>query len=419
MKFNSKYLLALIPLTITAMIVYWFSNIVSYVILAWVVSMIGAPMVTWLRRYIGKDAAAGLTLGSFVFIGGLLLYIFIPPLVNQARYLSTIDYNKVITSIEEPLNDWENWLIDKGLMPKNKDTRLATSEAPEKPFIFEKVYPADSLLQLKPKEGNIVITLRLDASDLVKANAGNQSNEEQNQDFFEKLRTNLVYYFNPSRIQYFFNATVGAFGNFLVGISSVLFISFFFLREQGLFYKMIQSLVPNEYESKSAHAIDQTSKLLIRYFTGILLQMLMVTMLVSVPLRLMSIDNALLIAFFAAILNVIPYIGPIIGALFGIVITVSSHNTGLFYGDLMPELIKVLSVFVFMQLIDNFLLQPIIFSKSVKAHPLEIFIVVLIGANLGGILGMVLAIPVYTVFRVIAKVFLSEFKVIQSLTRNI
>lgn len=60
---------------------------------------------------------------------------------------------------------------------------------------------------------------------------------------------------------------------------------------------MIQSLVPNEYEAKAAHAIDQTSKLLIRYFSGILLQMAIVTLLVSVPLRIMGIDNALLIAF--------------------------------------------------------------------------------------------------------------------------
>ena len=69
-----------------------------------------------------------------------------------------------------------------------------------------------------------------------------------------------------------------------------------------------------------------------------------------------------------------------------------------------------------MQLLDNFILQPQIFSASVKAHPLEIFICVLVGAKIGGILGMVLAIPVYTVLRVIAKVFLSEFKIVQKIT---
>jgi len=72
-----------------------------------------------------------------------------------------------------------------------------------------------------------------------------------------------------------------------------------------------------------------------------------------------------------------------------------------------------------MQLLDNFFLQPTIFGRSVKAHPLEIFIVVLVGAKLGGILGMVVAIPAYTVFRVIGKVFFSEFKVIQRITQGL
>ena len=416
MKFNLRYLLALIPLSVAAVLIYWFSNIVTYVIVAWAVSMIGAPLVTRLRPYLGKSGAAFVTLGSFVFIGGLLLYIFIPPLVNQARYLSRIDYTKVIGGVEQPIHDWENWLIDKGLMPKKKSAPVAKKDSLNNNFIFEHTYPADSLLPNQP--GNIVITVKLDASDLI-SQEKEEADKEENPDFFEKLKSNLVYYINPSRIQYFFNATVGAFGNLILGISSVLFISFFFLREQGLFYKMIQSLVPNEYEAKAAHAIDQTSKLLIRYFSGILLQMAIFTMLVAVPLRVMGIDNALLIAFFAAILNVIPYIGPIIGALFGVVITLSSNPSAPFYTEMMPEMIRVLSVFIIMQIIDNFILQPIIFSKSVKAHPLEIFLVVLIGAKLGGILGMVLAIPMYTVFRVIGKVFLSEFKVIQNLTRNI
>lgn len=416
MKFNLRYLLALIPLSVAAVLIYWFSNIVTYVIVAWAVSMIGAPLVTRLRPYLGKSGAAFVTLGSFVFIGGLLLYIFIPPLVNQARYLSRIDYSKVIGGVEQPIHDWENWLIDKGLMPKKKSVPVAKKDSLNNNFIFEQTYPVDSLLPNQP--GNIVITVKLDASDLI-SKEKKEADKEENPDFFEKLKSNLVYYINPSRIQYFFNATVGAFGNLILGISSVLFISFFFLREQGLFYKMIQSLVPNEYEAKAAHAIDQTSKLLIRYFSGILLQMAIVTLLVSVPLRIMGIDNALLIAFFAAILNVIPYIGPIIGALFGVVITLSSNPSAPFYSEMMPEMIRVLSVFIIMQIIDNFVLQPIIFSKSVKAHPLEIFLVVLIGAKLGGILGMVLAIPLYTVFRVIGKVFLSEFKVIQNLTRNI
>jgi predicted PurR-regulated permease PerM len=132
----------------------------------------------------------------------------------------------------------------------------------------------------------------------------------------------------------------------------------------------------------------------------------------------LGVKNALLIGFFAGIMNVIPYVGPIIAAAVGMVITLSSNMELSFYDEMIPLLTKVGIVFIATRLIDDIILQPNIFSKSVKAHPLEIFIIVLVGAKVGGILGMVLAIPFYTAFRVIGKVFLSEFKVIQSLTRN-
>ena len=83
---------------------------------------------------------------------------------------------------------------------------------------------------------------------------------------------------------------------------------------------------------------------------------------------------------------------------------------------MLPMLSKVVIVFGAMQLLDNFILQPWIFSNSVLAHPLEIFIVILMGAQINGIIGMVLAIPVYTVLRVIARAFLSEFKLVQKIT---
>ena len=115
-------------------------------------------------------------------------------------------------------------------------------------------------------------------------------------------------------------------------------------------------------------------------------------------------------------MNVIPFIGPILGALIGVLITISSNVDLPFYDETMPLIFKVLAAFATMQLIDNFLLQPNIFSKSVKAHPLEIFVIILMFGKVWGVLGMVLAIPAYTVLRVLAKVFLSEYKLVQKLT---
>ncbi|MBK8392288.1 MAG: AI-2E family transporter [Saprospiraceae bacterium] len=420
MKFDKKYLLAIIPLAIVLGLLYYFRTIVSYVIIAWVVSMIGAPLVVFLRRYLGKTLAATATLFLFGIIFGLILYIFIPPLVNQAKYLSSIDYQKVVNSLEEPLEDWENWLANKGLLSKRQDTEFIANPANDGEYIFNENVVLDSLVRTMDSSvvTHVSINLKIDASDLNYQRQNINQNIEQ-EDFFGKLRKNLMYYINPSRIQSMFTSTVSAFGNMVVGIMSVMFIAFFFLKEQGLFYEMIKTAVPVEYEERTTHAIDESSKLLIRYFIGIFIQITIVTIVSTILLSALGIQNALLIAFFAAIMNVIPYMGPIIGASFGAIITISSNLNVSFYNELFPQLIKVFIVFGIVQLIDNFILQPNIFSKSVKAHPLEIFLIVLIGAKLGGILGMVLAIPLYTVMRVIGKVFLSEFKVIQRLTKNI
>jgi len=157
----------------------------------------------------------------------------------------------------------------------------------------------------------------------------------------------------------------------MIAILSVLFISFFFLKEQGLFDKILGSIVPNEYEGETVQAINESSQLLVRYFIGILSQITVITVVVSVGLTLMGINNALLIAFFAALMNVIPYVGPLFGATFGIIITISSHLDLPFYSGMLPLLVKVLIVFAIMQLLDNFVLQPTIFGRSVKAHPCD------------------------------------------------
>lgn len=419
MKFDKKYLLALIPLLLVGALVYYFREIVSYVIISWVISMIGAPIVVFLRKYVGKSMAAGITLFLFLILFSLILYIFIPPVVNQAKYLSSIDYQKVVHSLEEPLNDWENWLTNKGLLVKKEvlTQQQITSEAEK--GVFSQAIVLDSLVNKIDSSitTHVSINLSIDASKLKETPEVSETQFQD--DFFQKLRENIFYYINPSRIQVLFSSTVSAFGNLVVGIMSVAFIAFFFLKEQGLFYEMIKSVVPLNYEERTMHAVDEISKLLIRYFTGILIQITIITILASLLLTVFGIKNALLIAFFAAMMNVIPYLGPIIGAAFGAIITISSNLNVSFYNELLPQLTKVFVVFGIVQLVDNFVLQPNIFSKSVKAHPLEIFLIVLVGAKVGGILGMVLAIPLYTAFRVIGKVFLSEFKVIQRLTKNI
>ena len=426
-----RYLLAIIPLLIVGWLLYLFSDIVSYVLIGWVISMIGAPVVVFLRKYLGKNLAAGITLSGFILILVILMWIFIPPISKQARQLAGIDYTQLIQNLEEPIGVWEKWMEDKGLISMEEEPVSQVDDSKEERFVHTELVDIDSLLSEKYKEDslvrneNITLLIKIDGTSLQDKN--DSKGEEQEQlSLFDQAKNNLYSFFDPSLIPKFFTSVVGTLGNFIVGMMSVFFIAFFFLREQGLFNKMVSGVVPDKHERKVIQAINESSALLIRYFIGVLSQVTIITIFVTLALTVLGVKNALLIGFFAALMNIIPYIGPIIGAIFAAVITISSNIGMPFYpvegmeqATLLPLLIKVFIVFGIMQMMDNFILQPNIFSISVKAHPLEIFLIVLIGANIGGILGMVLAIPAYTVVRVVAKVFLSEFKVVQRLTRGL
>jgi predicted PurR-regulated permease PerM len=160
-------------------------------------------------------------------------------------------------------------------------------------------------------------------------------------------------------------------------------------------------------------------KMLVRYFEGILAQISILTLFLWLLLTVVGVPNALLIAFFGAVVNVIPYIGPFIGMAFGLIVTICSSLDFDFYVQTVPLLVKVIVIFFSMQALDNLLLQPFIFSKSVKAHPVEIFVVIVVGSKMAGMVGMVVAIPFYTALRVIASIFLSEFKIVQQLTAQL
>ncbi len=420
MKFNTSYLIAAVSLIIVGAVIYYFSDIVTYILIAWVISMIGAPVVVFLRKYLGKNLAAIITLGLFVFASILLFWIFIPPLVNQVENLSKVDYNKVVTALEEPILDWEEWLIEKKLMIE-PDTTQSSVKQTLSPYENDEVVHTitiDSTLTGDSVLAGKILKINISLNNNIEKQPFEAQPTEDSEDFFTILKSKINTYINPEKIQQMLGESINAFGDIMVGLFSIFFIGFFFLREQGLFDKILTSLVPTRYEHQTRQAVDETSRLLIRYFIGILIQVTIITFIVSLSLTLLGVKNALLIGFFAGIMNVIPYIGPMIAAGIGVMITLSSNMELSFYDEMVPLLTKVLIVFLVTRLIDDIILQPNIFSKSVKAHPLEIFIIVLVGAKIGGILGMVLAIPFYTAFRVIGKVFLSEFKVIQQLTKH-
>jgi len=165
-------------------------------------------------------------------------------------------------------------------------------------------------------------------------------------------------------------------------------------------------------------SIEKTKHLLSRYFLGLLLQISILLIIYSIVLAIFKVENAFIIAFLCALLNLIPYLGPIIGGFLMMILTMTSFIAADFSTVILPKTIFVMIGFTIGQLIDNFFSQPFIFSNSVKSHPLEIFIVILASGTLLGPIGMIIAIPLYTTLKVISQEFLSQNKVVKSLTKN-
>ena len=180
-------------------------------------------------------------------------------------------------------------------------------------------------------------------------------------------------------------------------------------------------MVPDKHVDAFRHAMFSTRKLLVRYFVGILFQIIGIFTIVTLGLTICGVgfSHSILVGLIAGSLNVIPYLGPVMGAAIGIILGVATHLQLDFATELLPLMGKMVIVFAIAQLTDNFVFQPFIFSNSVNAHPLEIFLVILIAGSLTGIPGMILAIPGYTVLRVFAKEFFNKFKVVKKLTSKI
>ncbi len=244
--------------------------------------------------------------------------------------------------------------------------------------------------------------------------------ESHNIDSSKVLKeANITSKINFGIVTDFLNVILGTISSFGMGLASVLFITFFFLKDRLYFIISAKKLIPDSHEEQILNSLEKINHLLSRYFIGLLIQLFIVFILYLVVLIIFDIPNAIIIAFLCAVLNIIPYIGPLIASLLAAALTMLSHLGNDFQTDILPATIYVLIGFWIVQILDNNISQPIIFSKSVSSHPLEIFLVILIAGFLFGILGMVIAVPLYTIFKVIGKEFFPENIIIQLLTKNI
>ncbi len=240
----------------------------------------------------------------------------------------------------------------------------------------------------------------------------------QNIDIFEQLKS-LDLLSNFKQIPNFLNSIIGTVGSLSIGLFSVLFISFFLMKDSKILHKGLLVLVPDNSESRFQKSFNKIKDLLSRYFIGLFTQITILFILYSIILAIFGVQNAIVIAFLCALLNLIPYVGPLIGAVLIMFLTMSSHIGEDFQTEILPTTIYVMIGYLIAQLIDNFVSQPVIFSKSVKSHPLEIFLIIIIGGLLFGIIGMVVAVPSYTALKVILKEFLAENKIVKSITKDL
>ncbi len=342
----AKLLIILLVIGVGA---WYFIDIVSYVI----VSLVIAAILKTPTNYISQAQFYGIRIPrifaillSFATLFGLIalfVYLFIPLITNQIKVISNIDFENLVSKVMIPIQSVDDFLVENKLLTQ------------------------ESFLQDRAKEG---LTSLIDERSIT-----------------EFLTS-------------FLNSLLSLTGNIFVGLLAVLFITFFLLYEKGAYRKYFISLIPNRYFEVSIAALSKVEKLLSNYLLGLLLQMLSIFSIAAFGLLISGVEYAVTIAVFAALANLIPFLGPILGATFGLLVGIST-NAGLSESqDYLFLIVKILTVFSVVQLTDNLFLQPIIFSKSVKAHPLEIFLIVFVGANIAGPIGMVAAIPSYTILRV-------------------
>lgn len=366
MKNISKYIIIGVVSVLLIALAWYFSNILSWILISAVISLIGQPIMKLITSFkIGKwnipnSIAAVLTL--IIIISILLGFIFfLTPLIGRiVTELSEIQLSDITQRMATPLQKYNAMLHE--LIPT-----------------LGKEITIESML-LEQIEGAIKISAVSVA--------------------FSSFTNLLVHLF------------ISAF--------TIIFVSYFFLKDSNTFNNMVLAFIPTKHEEGVKRALENVNKLLIRYFTGISLETILITILNTAGMCIITgldFQTAVVLAFISGVFNVIPYIGPLCGGAFGTIIgTITLAGTGFMDCSLELLLVKFILIFTVTHLIDVFIFQPFIYSNSVKAHPLEIFLVILIAGNIWGVVGMLIAIPVYTVLRVFAKEFLSNIKLVQKLT---
>jgi predicted PurR-regulated permease PerM len=377
-------------------------TVFMYVLIAAILAMITRPLEKRLEKIRFKKRKMPRALRAIVVLLGIYLVIFsiiaifIPLFVNQAKIISNVNTQQLTKAFHEPISQIQN--VFTQLSPKQADT--VNKPAP--------VVKADTsqLLLVKTHSDSISATK-------ISKPKQDTAQTESFEKYVQKGTSKLLEAANISSIA---NGLVSFLGSVFIAFFAISFFTFFFIKDGPSILEMLLLLVPVNRLENVRNILDESQLMLRKYFTGVLIDIVFVATFVSIGLAILGVKNAFIIGIFAGVMNIVPYVGPLIGGAFAIVIGVSSNLTLDFYSGLLPLIEKIILVFVLMNLTDGFLVQPYIFSNRVKAHPIEIFLVVLVTGTIAGIGGMIVAVPLYTIIRIIAKEFLFKYRFVQRLT---
>lgn len=359
---NVRILLGILGVVLLAYVLWNVRTIIIYFFVAAIIAFVARPLMRLLGKIKIKNwelpnwLKSALVLVSFIFLLFGAVKLIIPTVLQQADIISEIDTTLLLKRLQPQLDSLMTWI----------------------------------------KKANI-----------------DEVEMEQ------MLRDELNKVFTVGDVGSYFKGFISGLTDSLIAAFSVLFISFFLIKDGSIVDNVVESLTPNKYIEKIKTIFNDTKNLLSRYFIGIIIQISIIITVVSIGLMFLGVKNALFIGVIAGIFNIIPYLGPLIGGTVGISLAITSQLEHIPDLSIVQFGLLALIPFSVAQLLDNFVLQPLIFSKSVKAHPLEIFIVILAAGNLGGVTGMIVAVPVYSFLRIVAREFFNGYKVVQGLTKNI
>jgi len=352
---NKNFFTIIIFLGILIFLGYIFYNILIFILLAIVFAAVGSPLMKLLLKIKIKNKtcspslAAGVTLVVMLGLISLGVYILIPFIVKEIEVVSSIDPTLYTKALENWLQQADLFLHSKGLLKSTEHIGDVL------------------LLQTKEFIGSISLS---------------------------QMAGNLFSFAAALCILLF----------------SVIFLSFFALKDKEIFFKMIRRAIPVSFRDNYDRILVQTRDQVVRYFSGVLLDNIIIGIAIGLACYFAKVPNALLIGFLAGVLNIIPYIGPFIAMGLGLAISVTSMLPTEPAAEMFTILFwKMAIIFAVIKGIDTFVLSPVIFGKSIKVHPVEIFIVILLAGYVGGITGMIFAVPAYSMIRIVVKEFFGGY----------